>query len=46
MGWGDTYGYYLVDQWIDLGTSSLPDGQYILRAVADPSNLEEQNKAI
>jgi Lysyl oxidase len=38
VGWGDTYGYYLADQWIDLGTSSLPDGQYVLRSVADPSN--------
>jgi hypothetical protein len=44
VGWGDTYRYYLVDQWIDLGTSSLPDGQYILRSVADPSNLEEQGQ--
>jgi hypothetical protein len=38
VGWGDTYGYYLADQWIDLGTSSLPDGQYVLRSVADPSD--------
>jgi len=38
VGWGDTYGYYLADQWIDLGTSSLPNGQYVLRSVADPSN--------
>ena len=38
VGWGDTYGYYLADQWIDLGTSSLPDGRYVLRSVADPSN--------
>jgi lysyl oxidase len=38
VGWGDTYGADLPDQWIDLGTSSLPDGQYALRSVADPSN--------
>jgi hypothetical protein len=39
VGWGDTYGYYLADQWIDLGTGSyLSDGQYVLRSVADPSN--------
>ena len=44
VGWGDTYGYYLVDQWIDLGTSSLPDGQYILRSMADPSNLEDHRQ--
>jgi lysyl oxidase len=38
VGWGDTYGYNLPDQWIDLGTSSLPDGDYVLRSVADPNN--------
>ena len=39
VGWGDTYGYYLAGQWIDLGTVSyLSDGQYVLRSVADPSN--------
>ncbi len=38
IGWGDKYGYSLPDQWIDLGTSRLPDGEYVLRSVADPSN--------
>jgi hypothetical protein len=38
VGWGDTYGWSLPDQWIDLGTSPLPDGEYVLRSVADPSN--------
>ena len=39
VGWGDTYGYNLSGQWIDLGTASyLPDGQYVLRSVADPKN--------
>lgn len=38
VGWGDTYGYYLPEQWIDLGTSRLPDGQYVLRSVVDHKN--------
>ncbi len=47
VGWGDTYGYNLPDQWIDLGTSSyLSDGDYVLRSVADPKNVlyESANK--
>lgn len=36
VGWGDTYRYSLPEQWIDLGTSRLPDGQYVLRSVVDP----------
>jgi hypothetical protein len=38
VGWGDTYRYYLADQWIDLGSSRLADGAYVLRTVADPKN--------
>jgi hypothetical protein len=38
VGWGDTYRYYLADQWIDLGASTLADGAYVLRTVADPKN--------
>lgn len=38
VGWGDTYKYYLADQWIDLGASKLADGNYVLRSVADPKN--------
>jgi hypothetical protein len=38
VGWGDTYGYYLYDQWVDLGTAPLADGRYVLRSVADPEN--------
>ena len=38
VGWGDTYRYYLADQWIDLGGSKLADGAYVLRTVADPKN--------
>ncbi len=38
-GWGDTYDYFRFEQWIDLGSGgSLPDGQYVLRSVADPLN--------
>jgi hypothetical protein len=39
VGWGDTYGYRLPEQWIDLGTSRLADGSYVLRSIADPRNL-------
>jgi hypothetical protein len=39
VGWADKYDYSLPDQWIDLGTTSyLPDGDYVLRSVADPRN--------
>ncbi len=46
VGWGDTYGYHLPEQWIDLGTSRLADGRYVLRSIADPKNLlyESANK--
>jgi concanavalin A-like lectin/glucanase superfamily protein len=46
-GWGDTYDYYRSEQWIDLGTSTLPDGTYVLRSIADPDNIvyESPNKA-
>lgn len=35
VGWGDTYGYSLPEQWIDLGTSKLANGTYVLRSVVD-----------
>jgi hypothetical protein len=46
VGWGDEYTSNLPDQWIDLGTSNLADGDYVLRSVADPNNLlyESANK--
>jgi hypothetical protein len=47
-GWGDTYDYFRFEQWIDLGEKgSLPDGQYVLRSVVDPTNkiYESPNKA-
>ncbi|HEX8204576.1 MAG TPA: LamG-like jellyroll fold domain-containing protein, partial [Solirubrobacteraceae bacterium] len=46
VGWGDTYDYYRYDQWIPLGTATLPDGDYVLRSVSDPENkvYESANK--
>ena len=38
VGWGDTYKYSLPEQWIDLGTTPLASGRYVLRSVADPLN--------
>jgi hypothetical protein len=48
VGWGDKYAYNLPGQWIDLGTTSyLPNGNYVLRSVADPKNrlYESANKS-
>jgi Lysyl oxidase len=42
VGWGDTYRFNIPDQWIDLGKRRLPDGQYVLRSVADPRNLLDE----
>lgn len=39
VGWGDTYDYILKDQWVVLGKKPLVDGNYVLRAVADPKDL-------
>jgi Lysyl oxidase len=36
VGWGDTYGYYLEGQAIDV--TGLPDGDYRLEIVIDPKN--------
>jgi concanavalin A-like lectin/glucanase superfamily protein/fibronectin type III domain protein len=46
-GWGDTYDYWRFEQWVDLNQGSLPDGQYVLRSVTDPTNkvYESANKA-
>jgi hypothetical protein len=38
VGWGDTYGWSLPEQWIDLGSAFLADGTYVLRSIADPRN--------
>jgi hypothetical protein len=42
VGWGDTYPLTIAQQWIDLGTSDLPDGLYVLRIVADPLHVIDQ----
>jgi hypothetical protein len=38
-GWGDTYEWFLPDQWIVLGTDQLPDGEYGLQSTVDPNGL-------
>ncbi len=44
VGWGDTYGAHLSEQWVDLGTSRLADGTYAVQSTADPKNkLAESN---
>jgi hypothetical protein len=43
-GWADTYTSNLPEQWIDLGTRMLPDGEYALHSMADPFNrIKETN---
>ena len=46
-GWVDQYSYRIPQQWIDLGSEPLPDGDYVLRVVADPLNqlVESPDKA-
>jgi Lysyl oxidase len=39
VGWGDTYGWNLADQWVVLDNTGLADGLYVLRSIADPLNL-------
>jgi len=39
VNWTDMYTRDLPDQWVDVGMSPLPDGDYVLRLVADPQNL-------
>lgn len=43
VGWGDSYRYDLPEQWIDVGTSVLPDGDYVIRSVVDPNNLLKES---
>lgn len=47
VGWSDKYDYRLPDQWIDVGTDFPPDGDYVVRLVADPFNqiYESPDKA-
>lgn len=46
-GWADVYDQSLADQWIDVGTTPLPDGDYVIRSIADPLNViyESEGKA-
>jgi hypothetical protein len=48
-GWGDTYGAGVSRQ--ELNIEAVPDGEYMLRSVADPENRlseldEENNEAV
>jgi len=36
VGWGDTYGYQLADQWVVLGNSQLPEGTYAVQSEVNP----------
>lgn len=47
VGWADVYDSSLADQWVDVGPEMLPDGDYVIRNVVDPSNLlwESDGKA-
>lgn len=46
-GWADREDYYNEWQNFDFGTSPLPDGLYVLRAIVDPDNVlwESEGKA-
>ena len=37
-GWADVSGAGLPEQWVDLGTGRLADGEYAVRVTADPSD--------
>lgn len=41
VGWGDTYGASLAEQWVDLGAADglphLADGDYAIRSLVDPN---------
>jgi hypothetical protein len=38
VGWGNTYGWSLPEQWIDIGGAFLASRTYVLRSIADPRN--------
>jgi len=45
VGWGDRYSASLPDQWVDLGTEPLADGEYVLRYSVDPlGQLQEDGR--
>ncbi len=35
-GWADIYDWQLPDQWIDIGSSLLPNGEYAIQSQTDP----------
>jgi hypothetical protein len=44
VGWGDKYPWHLLDEQIDV--TAVPDGNYIIREIADPHNeFEESDEA-
>jgi hypothetical protein len=44
VGWGDNYPWHLIDERIDVTT--VPDGSYRIREIADPNNeFEESDEA-
>jgi hypothetical protein len=47
QGWGDIYDWWLPDQWVDVGQKPLPDGDYVIRSIADADNIvyESADKA-
>jgi hypothetical protein len=48
-GYADVYTAELPEQWVDIGTAPLPNGQYAIVSVVDPTNkikeTNEQNNA-
>lgn len=46
-GWTVVQSWFHIGHWVDLGTTPLPDGQYVLRVLVDPENqlFESEGKA-
>ena len=42
-GWADVYDWTLPDQWVDVGQTPLPDGEYVMRTIADPGNIVHES---
>ncbi len=42
-GWGDVYDWWLADQWVDVGQKPLPDGNYVIRSIADADNIVHES---
>lgn len=47
VGWSDVTGFFDDGQGFELGTSVLPDGEYVVRVIVDPDNVlfESEGKA-